>query len=246
MGKRRENRASVSLPVVVTGLDQNGNSFSQTAQTIDVSRTGARLSGIRCLRGPGEMITIEYGSRFARFRVVWIGIPGSSEDGHFGVKTLQPEKRIFKINPVDSASDSYVPQPQAPKPSITSASTRQAAWDHSEYRVNPRVRCSGTGQVIQPGVAYPIWAKVTDLSLGGCYLELVFTLAQNSPVELKLTVRDHTFTARGNVATSHPGVGVGIRFTRVDDASRNVLIELLQELSVERRPAGLPETGEIP
>lgn len=246
MGKRRENRASVSLPVVVTGLDQNGNPFSQTAQTIDVSRAGARLSGIRCLRGPGEMITIECGSRSARFRVIWIGIPGSSEDGHFGVKSLQPEKRIFKIDPGGLGTDSYVPQPQAPKPSITTASTPKPAWDHSEYRANPRIRCSGTGQIIQPGVAYPIWAKVTDLSLGGCYLELVFTLAQNSPVELKLTVRDHTFTARGTVATSHPGVGVGIRFTRVDDASRNVLIELLQELTVQRRPAGLPGTGDVP
>jgi hypothetical protein len=95
-------------------------------------------------------------------------------------------------------------------------------------------------------VAYPIWAKVADLSLGGCYLELVFTLAQHSPVDLKLTVRDHTFTARGTVATSHPGVGVGIKFTRVEDASRNVLIQLLQELTVQRPPAVLPETGDIP
>lgn len=242
MGKRRENRVSVSLPVRVAGLDQNGNVFSQTAQTIDVSRTGARLSGIRCLRGPGEMITIESGSRSARFRVVWIGIPGTSEDGHFGVKALQLEKRIFKIDPGELRADSYFPPtPYTPEPSLTTPSIpKSKPWDQSESRVSPRIRCSGVGQITQPGVTYPIWAKVTDISLGGCYLELVFTMSPHSPVKLQLTIHDRTFTAAGTVATSHPGVGAGIKFTRVDDASRIILVELLQQLTTQRRP-GRPQ-----
>lgn len=243
MGKRRENRALVSLPVLVTGLDQSGNPFSQTAQTIDVSRTGARLSGIRCLRGPGDMISIECGPRSARFRVIWVGIPGSSEDGHFGVKALQPDKRIFKIDPGELRTDGYVQQAQTPNLSTATPSIPKPVWDQSENRSNPRIRCSGTGQITQPGVAYPIWARVTDLSMGGCYLELVFAVAQNSPVELKLTVLEHTFTATGTVATSHPGVGVGIKFTRVEDESRKILVELLQKLSAPRRPGSPPGVG---
>src|SRR5512146_2634957 len=89
MGRRREPRVVVSIPVRVSGIDYDGNLFTQTAQTVDVSRTGARLSGVRCLRAPGEMVTIECGPNSGRFVVVWIGLPGSDEDGAFGVKALQ-------------------------------------------------------------------------------------------------------------------------------------------------------------
>ena len=242
MGKRREHRVIASLPVVVTGTDQNGNPFTQTAQTIDVSRTGARLSGIRCLRGPGEMVTVECGSRSARFLVSWIGIPGSAEDGQFGVKALQPEKRIFRVELGEPRSDGYIPPPaHTPEPSTTSPVLRKSEpWDQSERRGFPRIRCSGTAQITQPGVAFPIWARIADLSLGGCYLELIFTMPRLSPVELIVTLNERRFAAKGTVVTSHPGIGVGVRFTDIGNESRSVVTELLRELTAERRPGQRP------
>ena len=235
MGKRRENRAFINIRVRVTGNDYNGNPFSQTAQTVNVSITGAHLSGIHCLRGTGETVTIECGSRSAAFRVVWVGVPGTAEDGHFGVKALQPEKNIFKVNPGPQSPDNYIP----PEKRIRDVSlmppalTKSEPWDRSERRGAYRTQCTGTGQIIQPGVAYPIWAKVSDLSMGGCYLELIFSMARYTVVELTLTVLGRTFSAKGVIVTSDPGVGVGVKFKEVDEKNRKVLVELLTELRMQ-------------
>lgn len=75
-----------------------------------------------------------------------------------------------------------------------------------------------------------IWAKVTDISSGGCYVEMVFTIPRGTEVELKLTINTRNFAAKAKVVTSHPGVGVGIKFTELTPEDRQVLGEILQEL----------------
>lgn len=232
MGRRRDSRIVVSIPVRVIGTDYDGNPFKQTAQTIDVSRTGARLSGVRCFRGPGEMVTIECGSQSARFLVVWLGQPGTSEDGMFGVRALQPEKRIFRIDVNQSLPDGYqVPTAQPSAEPFDPRPTPGNQWDHSERRGSRRIRCAGTAQIRQQGVSFPIWAKLVDISMGGCYMEMVFTIPRGSAVDIQLTINTRNLTARGKVVTSHPGVGVGIRFTEIATEGLMVLAEILQELT---------------
>ncbi|HEU5404021.1 MAG TPA: PilZ domain-containing protein [Terriglobales bacterium] len=232
MGRRREPRVVVSIPVRVSGIDYDGNLFTQTAQTVDVSRTGARLSGVRCLRAPGEMVTIECGPNSGRFVVVWIGLPGSDEDGAFGVKALQPEKRIFHVDMGEPRADEYM----APSEPVTvdpflAPPVSAEQWDHSERRAARRIRCAGTGQIRQRGVAFPIWAKLADISSGGCYVEMVFTIPRGSEVAIQLTINSRDLAAKGKVVTSHPGVGVGIKFTELTAENRLILSEILQELT---------------
>lgn len=231
IGNRRETRVVVSIPVRVSGIDHDGHPFSQTAQTVDVSRTGARISGIRCLRQTGEMVTLECGTRAARFMVVWIGRPGSSEEGQFGVKALEPEKRIFRIDTGEPRPDGYVKPSAEPRSDPFSLQPLPAQnWDRSERRRAPRLRCSGTGKIRQPGVAFPIWAEVTDVSSGGCYVQMVFTVSRGSEVDVQLTINERTFAAKGKVVTSHPGVGMGIQFTDLSPESQKSLSDVLNDL----------------
>lgn len=231
IGKRREARVVVSIPVRVSGIDRGGNPFSQTAQTVDVSRSGARISGVRCLRAVGDMVTIECGTRSAHFMAVWIGRPGSSEDGQFGVKALEPEKCIFRIDTGEPRPDGYVkPLAEPLSDPFTLQPLPAQNWDHSERRRAPRLPCSGTGQIRQPGVAFPVWAEVTDLSSGGCYVQMVFTISRGSEVDLQLTINERTFAAKGKVVTSHPGVGMGIQFVEITPENQKSLSEILQKL----------------
>jgi hypothetical protein len=237
MGKRREVRVRIALPVRVSGIDEKGNPFFQTALTVDVSRTGARLNGIRCLRATGDMVTVECRGGSAKFVVVWIGQFGSSEDGQFGVRSLEPAKRIFKVEFPPTTLDTFKAQPDQEKPVAVGATPalRVQEWDGEvERRVVERLRCSGTGQITQQGVAYPIWAKICDISLGGCYLELIFTLPKHTPIDLRMTINERTFSAKGKVATSHPGIGIGVRFISMDGESRAVLEQIIQELITKR------------
>src|SRR5262249_50802462 len=98
-------------PVVVSGTDAEGNPFDQTAYACDVSRRGARVDGIGCLRGPGETITVEHKGRTAKFFVVWVGLPGTLEDGQIGIRKLERNKDIWVLNLPVPQTDQFV-QPE--------------------------------------------------------------------------------------------------------------------------------------
>ncbi len=78
-------RFAASLPITVSGIDHNGYRYRQTASTLDVSRRGARISGIPMIAERASLIEIEYRRRKARFRVVWTGNPDSAPVPEAGV-----------------------------------------------------------------------------------------------------------------------------------------------------------------
>jgi hypothetical protein len=95
---RREKRVPVSVPVRVCGVDPQGNRFTQSAQAVDVSKHGARLDGIGYVTRPGEMIEVKRRWQSARFRVLWVGNPGTPEAGQAGLYALQPEKNPWGVD----------------------------------------------------------------------------------------------------------------------------------------------------
>lgn len=115
MGKRYDPRAQVRLPVTVSGTDAEGNPFKQTAYACDVSRRGARVEGIGCLRGPGETVEVQHNDQKARFFVVWVGLPGTVEDGHIGIRLLERNKSIWPLHLPKPRTDDFV-QPVADVP----------------------------------------------------------------------------------------------------------------------------------
>ncbi len=78
-------RFAATLPVTISGVDDRGFRFKQTAQTRDVSRRGARLSGIPMVVEPASLLEIQYRRRKARFRVVWAGNPDAAPVREAGV-----------------------------------------------------------------------------------------------------------------------------------------------------------------
>jgi hypothetical protein len=95
---RRGSRAAQSLRVIVRGKDRNGNPFSQSSYTMDISDDGARLDNIAYLTAPGEVIEVKrrwHGK--ARFRVAWIGQVGTSESNQIGICTLDSGKLPWRI-----------------------------------------------------------------------------------------------------------------------------------------------------
>lgn len=95
MGKRREQRASIVLPVRVSGLDSNGVLFDIEARTLDITTTGARLEKITCRLHRGASIVIQCGNRKARFRVTWVGAPGTPTHDQIGVQITEAGRHIW-------------------------------------------------------------------------------------------------------------------------------------------------------
>jgi hypothetical protein len=95
---RRERRLAASVPIRVRGVDADGQAFTQSAQAIDVSRHGARLDGIGYVAQPGQTIEVKRRWQSAKFRVMWVGDPGTPEAGQAGVYALQPERNPWGVD----------------------------------------------------------------------------------------------------------------------------------------------------
>ena len=95
MGLRCQPRLKCVLPVRVVGTDAQGNRFERLACTLDISGSGARISGIGAQVEPGTTVTVYYKLRRAPFRVTWVGRPGSRNQDQVGVVTTDPEAHFW-------------------------------------------------------------------------------------------------------------------------------------------------------
>jgi hypothetical protein len=218
MGRRSEHRIAACLPVVVYGVDDRGNPFTQTATTVNVSASGALLQGLECIGRPGTTIAIEYEDRKALFRVLWVGEVGSSRAGRIGVQCLDAGKFIWGVKLAVSSPDQYdgsqASKVVAPLPFLSSPlSSSTVRWAGTERRQFPRLACRLESQVMTHDASTHIAAKVIDICLGGCYLEMMSPLPIESAVEIVIELGDSTISARGKVCTTHQGIGMGISFT---------------------------------
>lgn len=235
LARRREERLTLTLSVRLWGLDSEGKPFAQAAQTHDITRLGARVKPVTCLKKAGDIIGVQYGEEKARYRVVWVGKMGTPTEGMIGLSCVEPEKFIFQ---------SAWPKDRPIASSVAGAAyTTPAATGR---RLHRRHICTGGAQVKMEGTKTPRWATVRDISLTGVYLEATEPLAPQSRLETTIKIEDIEFSSKGIVRTAKPGVGMGIAFTEmsVDDRDRlDQLVHMLEEKErgpVAETPAPAP------
>jgi len=85
--QRREPRIAVSLPVQVRS-QENQDASVQTTHFIDVSHRGARLGGVSFQLKAGEVVNLVSDGCDARFLVIWVGEPGTPQEGQIGLQSL--------------------------------------------------------------------------------------------------------------------------------------------------------------
>jgi serine phosphatase RsbU (regulator of sigma subunit)/FixJ family two-component response regulator len=94
--ERKEERVRIELPVRVCRTGQQLR--PQTAHTVDISNSGARLAGLEEPLERGEVVKLECGNREAHFRVVWIGAEGTASSGQAGLECLAADADLWKLD----------------------------------------------------------------------------------------------------------------------------------------------------
>jgi len=84
--QRRIDRSKAVLPVRILGNDTSGESYSELVHTLDVSRNGVRLGGVRRQLDVGGVVVLQYRQHKAEFRVVWTKPLGSSTEKQVGLQ----------------------------------------------------------------------------------------------------------------------------------------------------------------
>ena len=84
--------------------------------------------------------------------------------------------------------------------------------DADNRRSQARYSCRIGAEVYRTGTSVPNHCCLTDLSAGGCYLEVSLPFPKGSSVEIVVRTYELKLRLRGIVQASHPGYGMGIAF----------------------------------
>ena len=101
----------------------------------------------------------------------------------------------------------------------------------SERRRAPRYPIIADAEVTEIVNETKLSAKTSDLSVGGCFLDMLNPSPEGTEIVVKISRADSTFTARGKVVFLFPNMGMGVMFTSVPASQQTVLEKWLEELS---------------
>ena len=211
MGKRREPRKEVKVPVRIFGTDSSGQIFSEKVFTTNVSGQGVEITGVEAQPRVDEVVGLTYGQAKGHFRVKWVGQRGGPHAGKIGLLSLSPDKKFWDF--------------PLPPPSLD-----QSVRDARDRRTSPRMKCASSAEVYPAGVTAPIRTRTVDLGLGGCFLEMSNPLPKRTPIRIALWVKDVKLWADAEVVTSTPGFGIGVKFTEISAADKKELRQFLDSM----------------
>ncbi len=103
-----------------------------------------------------------------------------------------------------------------------------------ERRRTPRFPFLATAEVLEKGAPASSPARVTELSLFGCFVEISTPLEKGGQVLLKVYAEGRYFESQGSVLYAQAGQGMGIGFHNVNPHYLTVLKQWLIEAAAAK------------
>ena len=229
---RIEKRISVALPVRVTYYDAEAKPRLEMACTYDISAHGARVTGLRCVKEPGEIVVVERGRSKAFCRVVWIGEPDSPLRGQVGIQCVEAQKSLW-ASELRDMEEIYEP----------------VSRDGGVYRVKPtsgngnrrrhqRFVAEGAADLLEKSTtASHLEGSLRDVSEVGCLVATKSLIRPGTDLKLVLKVSNYDLSLKGQVKHAAINFGLGIEFREIRKGDRDILQYVLRKLA-EKEKAG--------
>jgi PilZ domain len=97
----------------------------------------------------------------------------------------------------------------------------------ADRRSTPRYRFVADAEVIEILADTRLKAQTSDLSIGGCFLDMLNPSPRGTEIRVRISHAGSTFTALGRVAFLVPNIGMGVAFTNIDGNQISVLQQWL-------------------
>lgn len=250
--KRRHARVAVHASAGLT----YANAENMPATLIDLSEEGIAIQSERRLPQPGKVyfqFTLPNHSEVIRLsgEVVW-----QDSSGRVGLRFAdvpQASRRTLKAwlqqhQPLTSGAAEARPKPE---PSVTnpikSEKRKEPAADYNPESGLGRLRsmpgnrrgqfrraCALGAEVYKLGTTVPNRCRLSDISPGGCYVEMPSPLAAESKVEILVRTKDLKIRTRGVVQSAHPGFGMGVKFNPRNAAEHEQIQQLIALLESQQ------------
>ncbi len=229
---RRERRRAPRIPVTAsTNMDFPG-AEAQQATLLNLSDGGTALRSDRRVPPsckvyfqfalPGQQQLVRISGELA-----WQDATGRT--GIRFVDVPQASRRVINAwlsqNSSNPRSDSgKLPTPKA---DLVSSKGDSKPGDAGNRRGERRFACKLGAEVYRLGASVPNRCTLSDVSEGGCYVEMPTPFTGQTGVEIIIRTKDMKLKIRGQVQATHPGFGMGVRFMFRDAAEQEEVLRLL-------------------
>lgn len=117
------------------------------------------------------------------------------------------------------------PSMNSPESAHLSTATAPDRRHDPRYTVNVQI------EIHQDGSDVPMHLETTDLSRGGCYVQLILPLSVGIRLHATLWLNDTPIVIRGLVVTRHPEFGNGIMFVEFEGKGERLLEQYLNAIT---------------
>ena len=105
--------------------------------------------------------------------------------------------------------------------------------DYKERRRGPRYPFIASAELIEQKADVRIASRVSELSMNGCYLDMMNPFPTGTLVLVKISAGEDFFQSKGKIVYSQINMGAGVGFLEFDQGSRAVLERWMDEAAKE-------------
>ena len=105
---------------------------------------------------------------------------------------------------------------------------KQKQLSYKDRRSHPRLKCRVTIEMQTETGGAPLFANLTDISMGGCFIETSTILSPGSKLKIGFSMDDTSLTAEGVVARLDPGTGIAVQFRELNREARERMLKILE------------------
>jgi diguanylate cyclase (GGDEF)-like protein len=105
---------------------------------------------------------------------------------------------------------------------------KQKQLAYKDRRAHPRLKCRVTIELQTEAGGLPMYANLTDISMGGCYVETSSILTAGSKITLRFSMDNAGLSAEGIVTRLDPGAGVAVQFKEMNREARERMFKILE------------------
>ena len=224
--ERQTKRIHVALPIRVTYWDGESKPGLEMACTYDISEQGARVTGLRCVKGVGDIVAVERGRNKSFCRVVWIGEANSELQGQIGIQSVESDRTLWETELRDME--------EAYDPILIDGSLKRAGTfaSHERRRRRERYALEGVAELMKQGPnGVHAKADLRNMSEIGCLVSSRHVVLPGTELKVVLSVGDYELALKGQVRHGDQNAGLGIEFREIRKGERQILQFLMRKLA---------------
>jgi hypothetical protein len=221
MPDKRQPRFNVDLSIRVFGIDADGRPFSQIAHARNISGHGAKLSGVEKRLGLGDIIGMQFGDKKTRCQVIWVADAGPEQKLDVGVKVVEGQPCLWQEEIETQKAGGMVPVPRSEP---EKKEKRKFSRQRIPFPIELQNEDSGGARMS---------TNTADIAGNGCYVETRMPLPVNKTLGITFWMNSKAVYTAAIVRTCDGGVGMGIEFTGLDEATQNQLQKYVEAIATE-------------